>query len=49
VTVVEVKTNGNPKRLLVQPLTFFDSAVLPDVSGTPISDDTYFTTPVLLE
>jgi hypothetical protein len=49
VTVVEVKTEGNPKRLLVQPMTFYDSAVLPDVSGTPIGADTYFTGPILIE
>ena len=49
VTVVEVKMVGNPKRVLVQPMTFMDSAVLPDVTGAPISDDTYFTAPVLID
>ncbi len=49
VTVVEVKPVGNPKRLMVQPMTFYDSAVLPDVSGTPIGEDTYFTGPMLIQ
>lgn len=49
VTVVEVKLVGNPKRLLVQPMTFFDDTVSPDTSGAAISDETYFTTPVLIQ
>jgi hypothetical protein len=49
VTVVEVKMVGNPKRVMVQPMTFYDSAVLPDVSGTPIGEDTYFTGPILIQ
>lgn len=49
VTVVEVKLVGNPKRLLVQPMTFFDDTVMPDTSGAPITDETYYTTPVLIK
>jgi Flp pilus assembly protein TadG len=49
VTVVEVKMTGNPKRILVQPMLFFDESVMPDTSGAAISDETYFTTPVLIQ
>ena len=48
-TVVEVKLVGNPKRLMIQPMTFSDASVLPDVSGTPIGEDTYFTGPMLIQ
>ncbi len=49
VTVVDVKLTGNPKHLMVQPCPFVDSTVTWDTSGDPITEDTIFTTPVLIE
>jgi hypothetical protein len=49
VTIVDVKLVGNPKRVMVQPCTFVDDAVMPDFSGDPITEETYFTTPALIQ
>jgi hypothetical protein len=49
VTVVDVKLVGNPKRVMVQPCTFSDDTVIPDLSGEPINEETYFTTPALIQ
>ena len=49
VTVVDVKLVGNPKRVMVQPCPFYSQAVLPDYSGAPITQDTYFTSSTLIQ
>lgn len=49
VTVVDVKLVGNPKRVMVQPCTFASQAVIPDTSGEAITQDSYFTSPALIQ
>ncbi|MCA9068900.1 MAG: hypothetical protein KDA84_08260, partial [Planctomycetaceae bacterium] len=49
VKVVDVKLVGNPKGVWVQPFTYVDDTVVPDTTGAPITEDTIFTTPVLIE
>ena len=49
VNIVNVKLTGNPKYLIIQPAFYMSSSVSRDESGAPITDDTIFTTPVLIE
>ncbi len=49
VKIVNVKLTGNPKYLMIQPALYMSSSVSRDESVHPITDDTIFTTPVLIE
>jgi len=49
VKIVDVKLTGNPKYVMIQPAPYSDDAVTPDYSGDPITDETIFTSPVLIE
>lgn len=47
VRIVFVELTGNNKRVIIQPATFSESAVIP--AKTAIATDSYFTTPHLIE
>ena len=49
ITVVEVKLNGNPKRVMIQPAPYVDPTATVDRTGTTVEDATMFTTATLVE
>lgn len=49
VKIVDVKLTGNPKYVMIQPAPYSDDTVLPDTTGAPITNDTIFTTPILIQ
>ncbi|HUG92721.1 MAG TPA: pilus assembly protein TadG-related protein [Planctomycetaceae bacterium] len=49
VRIVEVKLNGNPKRVMIQPAPHVDPAATKDTTGTSVEDATMFTTATLIQ